>query len=176
MNFAAIDRIDLVRKVVDDRGSWTEAIRDEVERWANEAKYRPLSEVFDFMPAQPHVARAEEMVAGEHIRRRLAKPNDSRTQHWGECETLAVIQNRYNKRLVLVLTEDIGVLTECRRLGIETVTTKLLLELAAARGIITWAEADGIAGFLLSLGEPVLNYPPTIRAPMPLGLRPQPGP
>ncbi|MDR7161390.1 hypothetical protein J2X42_004122 [Arthrobacter sp. BE255] len=174
MNFAAVNRVDLVSAIVEGRGSWTEAIRDEVQRWSLETKYQPLTQVFGFMPEEPHVARAEEMMTGEGIRRRLAKPGDPRSQHWGECETLAVIQHRYAGKTVLVLSEDGGVLTECRRLGVDTVTTRLLLEAVATRGVITWPEADGIAQLLKDMGEPVLNYPPPIRPPMPAGLRPQP--
>ena len=172
MNFAAVSRIDLVREVVKDRGCWTEAIRDEVQRWCQESRYQALAGVFDFMPPEPHIARSEEMATGEEIRRRLAKPGDPRSQHWGECETLAVIHHRYNEKTVLVLSEDAGVLAECRHQGVETVTTKVLLELAAIRGYISWLQAEEIARLLKDMGEPVLNYPPAIRPPMPPGLRP----
>jgi hypothetical protein len=174
MNFAAVSRIELVKEVVKDRGCWTEAIHDEVQSWCQESRYQALAEVFDFMPAEPHVARSEEMATGEEIRRRLAKPGDPRSQHWGGCETLAVIQHRYNETTVLVLSEDAGVLAECRLQGIETVTTKIILELAAMRSYISWLEAEEIARLLKDMGEPVLNYPPAIRPPMPPGLRPQP--
>lgn len=76
--------------------------------------------------------------------------------------------------MVLVLSEDAGVLTECRKLGIETATTRILLEFAAMRGLVTWLEADDIARFLKDMGEPVLNYPPTLRPLMPQALRPVP--
>ena len=173
MNFAAVSRMDLVKEVVKDRGCWTEAIHDEVQRWSQELRYQALAEVFDFMPPEPHIARSEEMATGEVIRRRLAKPGDARSQHWGECETLAVIHHRYDERTVLVLSEDAGVLAECRHQGIETVTTRVLLELAAMRSYISWLQAEEIAQLLKDMGEPVLNYPPAIRPPMPPGLRPQ---
>ncbi|WP_427118229.1 hypothetical protein [Pseudarthrobacter scleromae] len=171
MNFAAVGRIDIVEQAVAGRAEWTETISDEVGFYAGQTPFQMLAQVPAFMP-QAIVPDSQEMLLADGIRRAFAQPGDGPRKHLGEAETFAVIDQRFDLTATLLLTEDKAVVQECRRRGLATAGSRAVLELAAARQTMTWADADALAQNIIAAGRPVLGYPPPIRQPMPQALLP----
>ena len=74
MNFAAVARIDLLEKLIVERGAWTEAVRDEVADYANDLRFTDLARVLNFMPKEPHRPSGAELEVAVKIRKGFAKP------------------------------------------------------------------------------------------------------
>lgn len=166
MNFARVGRLDVVQAAVDIRGNWTQAVEDEVADFSSTADYQSLTQTWTFMSAAL-VPTYEEMDEADKIRQMFAKPGDGPLKHLGEAETLAIIDSRFDSQTVILLTEDIGAVLQCRARALKTAGTRAVLESAAKKDHITWADADRIARDIISAGRSVLNYPPPIRAPIP---------
>lgn len=166
MNFARVDRLDVVQAAVDSRGNWTQAVEDEVSDFSSSADYQSLAQAWTFMPAAL-VPTYGEMDEADKIRQRFAKPGDGPLKHLGEAETLAIIESRFDSQGVILLTEDNGAILQCRARALKTAGTRAVLESAAKKDYITWADADQIAQNIIRAGRSVLNYPPPIRAPIP---------
>ncbi|XKH52049.1 hypothetical protein LG284_08305 [Citricoccus nitrophenolicus] len=171
MNFAAVGRIDIVEQAVGGRAEWTETISDEVAFYATQNPFQMLAQVPAFMP-QAITPDLQETLGADGIRRAFAQPGDGPRKHLGEAETLAVIDQRFDPAATLLLTEDKAVVRECHRRGLATAGSKAVLELAATRQTMTWADADALAQNIIAAGRPVLGYPPPIRQPMPQALIP----
>jgi hypothetical protein len=125
-----------------------------------------LSQVASFMPPAI-VPTYDEMLRAQVIRQGFAQPGDGPRKHLGEAETLALIESRFDTTQTIVFTEDKPTAVQCTSRGLATAGTRAVLEAAAHKGKLTWAEADGVARAIKAAGRPVLGYPPAIRQPIP---------
>ncbi|WP_136017927.1 hypothetical protein [Arthrobacter silvisoli] len=166
MNFAAVDRLDIVKNTLDGRGEWGETVCDEVARWGQDPNFGPLAQVASFMPPAI-IPTYDEMLHAQRIRLGFAQPGDGPRKHLGEAETLALIESQFDATRTIVFTEDKPTAVQCTRRGVATAGTRALLEAAAHKGLLTWAEADSVALAIKAAKRPVLGYPPPIRQPIP---------
>lgn len=166
MNFAIVDRLDVVAALIGQRGCWGETVEYEVSKWQNDPAFSSLSNVHGFM-ASPLISTEAEQLRTLEYRKKFVKQGDGPRKHMGEAETLALIESRYDPKLTVVFTEDKPTIVQCGILGTQTAGTRAVLVAAATLGILSWQEADDIAVAVVAKKRPVLAYPPAIRQPIP---------
>ena len=131
INFAIMRRTDLLAQLVQDRGRWTVTIESECNRSAKETGLEELVDVGTIL-GDPLIPTGVERLATELIRRQLAKPDDSRTQHLGEAETFAIVSQRAIN--ALFVTDDLSAARFARTIPVKTATTADLVKLAVRTG------------------------------------------
>src|SRR5665648_638919 len=105
-NFAAIERLDLLKAVLDGRGRWTEAVADEARRSARYIAAMATIAVEGWL-SEPISVEAEHSARIERIR--IAAFGGSATkplEHRGEAETCYVIREVMERTDCVWITDD----------------------------------------------------------------------
>lgn len=136
-NFAAVDRLDLLRSVLDGRGRWTEAVAYEATR---STRYVPaLAGLFTdcWLGEAIEISLEPDVQAVERIRRAVFGGTDARpTKHLGETQTCYVIVNWSEFAGSWWVSDDQESLRYARSQGITTRETIDLVNVAVANGDI----------------------------------------
>ncbi|MGW1780458.1 hypothetical protein ACWCQQ_15135 [Streptomyces sp. NPDC002143] len=147
-NFAAVDRLSLLEKVLDGRGRWTQAVAAEAEQ---SMRYLPkLSQVTTggWLGEPLEIDDPAETALVDRIRRVVFGGSSSRPlQHLGEAETLVVIEHRSGFANSVWITDDGEAGHYARRKGISIKDTVDIVREAVVDGLVL---AD--AGHHLLLG------------------------
>ncbi|MFB7217773.1 hypothetical protein [Streptomyces sp. NPDC056227] len=136
-NFAAVDRLSLLEKVLDGRGRWTQAVAAEAQQstryWP---RLRQVSE--DGWLGDPiEIDDPAETVLVDRIRRVVFGGSPSRPlQHLGEAETLVIIEHRRELADSVWITDDGEAGRYARRKGICVKNTVDLMREAVAGELI----------------------------------------
>ena len=145
-NFAAVGRLDLLRRVLDGRGRWTEAVAFEVGR---SARVIPQMEAIgsDGWLGVPIAVSSEDAARVERIRiARLGGSPERPLQHLGEAETCFVIREMVADTETVWITDDEAAYDFGCQLGIITRDTRDIVEGIVADGLL-----DPVAAFELLL-------------------------
>lgn len=133
VNFALINRVDLLERLANSNGQWCASVEMECVKSAKIPGLEALTDV----PAifgEPLRPTAVEHSDARLIRDDLARPGDLRQQHLGEAETLAIITRRQINGIFV--TDDSSARTVAARYGVRTASTWELLRLATRVGFI----------------------------------------
>ncbi|MGW0863271.1 hypothetical protein [Streptomyces sp. NPDC002611] len=148
-NFAAVDRLSLLEKVLDGRGRWTQAVAAEAEQ---SRRYWPkLSQVTDdgWLGDPIEIDNPAEVALVDRMRRVVFAGSPSRPlQHLGEAETLVVIEHREGFAHSVWITDDGEAGHYARRKGIRVKDTVDIMREAVVGGLVT---ADDGHGLLLAM-------------------------
>lgn len=150
-NFAAVDRLSLLEKVLDGRGRWTQAVAAEAQQstryWP---RLRQVSE--DGWLGDPiEIDDPAETVLVDRIRRVVFGGSPSRPlQHLGEAETLVIIEHRRELADSVWITDDGEAGRYARRTGISVKNTVDLMREAVVDGLTPASEGHRL---LLAMGE-----------------------
>ena len=144
-NFAAVNRLDLLRSVLGGRGRWTEAVAYEASRSA--AKLPPLlalpSEGWLDEPIE--ISAAADIRKINQIRRAVfGGTDDEPLRHLGEAQTCYVIKNLPSFAGSWWISDDREALRYARFQHITTRETIDLMCIAVAGGDIGAADAFGL--------------------------------
>lgn len=135
VNFGLIERMDLLRRLLEGRCTWAATVAVECAESARRTELRQLLVVPEFLGTPLVIEEDEEFLLMGDIRERLRIPGDPDTRHLGEAESLAIISHRsLNAHFV---TDDTGAMREARRMGVEVITTSSLLLLTVKVGWLT---------------------------------------
>lgn len=107
VNFAIVQEMPLLGEILTGSGSWSASVLSE----CLESSKRPGLETLDAAGAilgEPLFPLPVEHVDARVIHGYLAVPGDGPDAHLGECESLAIIRNRYPK--AVFVTDDNSVL------------------------------------------------------------------
>ncbi|MFP8944135.1 hypothetical protein ACLIYM_22215 [Streptomyces fenghuangensis] len=136
-NFAAVDRLSLLEKVLDGRGRWTQAVAAEAGR---SARYWPKLEqvaVGGWLGEPVEIDDPAEVALVDRVRRVVFAGSASRPlQHLGEAETLVVIEHRAEFADSVWITDDGEAGHYARRKGIHVKDTVGLMREAVVDGLI----------------------------------------
>jgi hypothetical protein len=160
-NFAAVNRLDLLKSVLGGRGRWTEAVAYEASRSA--AKLPPLRALLSegWLDEPIEITKDADVQAIERIRRAVfAKKGDGPLKHLGEAQTCYVIKNWKEFSGSWWITDDGEALRHAKFQGITTRETADLVAIAAVNSDIT--APDGFALLnLMADRDRVLRIPAT---------------
>jgi predicted nucleic acid-binding protein len=141
-NFAAVDRLDLLKSVLGGRGRWTEAVAYEASRSAS--KLPALRE----LPADGWLDEPIEITSDSHIRkinqiRRavFGGTDEEPLKHLGEAQTCYVIKNRAEFTGSWWISDDREAVRYAKFQGITTRETIDLMSIAVADGDISARDA-----------------------------------
>ncbi|WP_406013448.1 hypothetical protein OG520_14525 [Streptomyces sp. NBC_00984] len=136
-NFAAVDRLALLEKVLDGRGRWTQAVAAEAEQ---STRYWPkLRQVADdgWLGEPIEIDDPAETALVDRLRRVVFAGSPSRPlQHLGEAETLVVIERRAELSTSVWITDDGEAGHYARRKGIRVKDTVDLMREAVVDNLI----------------------------------------
>jgi hypothetical protein len=143
-NFAAVDRLDLLKTIANGRGRWREAVAHEASRSATVWPALAALLAAGWLDDPIEIADEADVLAIERIRRAtFAQRGDGPRKHLGEAQACYVIKNWKQFSGAWWITDDRDALRYARFQGITTRETADLVAIAAVNGGIT--PADGFA-------------------------------
>jgi len=139
INFALLDRMDLLGRLSNGRAAWTAAIRRECRDSADvldNDRLRRAGEIFGtpVRITDPRTVRETLLLLDQ-----LRTPHDPAEKHRGEAETIALIAVEHVESLFV--TDDADARTRAKERGIRSVSTCQLLRLAIRIGALTAHDA-----------------------------------
>ncbi|MEU3996033.1 hypothetical protein AB0E76_09440 [Streptomyces fungicidicus] len=159
-NFGTVGRLDLLRKVLDGCGRWTEAVAEEARRSA--AYVRDLAR----LPAEGWLGEPIELCTDAEIsladRLRRAVFGGTPTEplrHLGEAETLALIQTRGEFAGAVWITDDRDAGEYATARGIPVKNTVTLMREAAVSGQIHYTEGHRLLLAMTADGRHIRGVP-----------------
>lgn len=136
-NFAAVDRLDLLKSVLDGRGRWTEAVADEARRSAGWLPALRELAGSGWLDEPLEIVDDSDVLAIERIRRAVFGGSDAKPlQHLGEAQTCHVILNWAPFAGSWWISDDREALRYARFQGITTRETVDLMNIAVVNGDI----------------------------------------
>lgn len=141
-NFAVVDRLDLLRSVLGERGRWTEAVAYEASRSA--AKLPPLRALQSegWLDEPIEITDPKDIQNIAQIRRAVFDGTDDESlKHLGEAQTCYVIKNWTSFAGSWWISDDRDALRHARRQNIITRETIDMMSIAVVDGDIGAAEA-----------------------------------
>lgn len=159
-NFAAVDRLNLLEKVLDGRGRWTQAVAAEAERSTH---YWPkLREVTTggWLGQPVEIDNPAETALVDRIRRVVFAGSPSRPlQHLGEAETLVLIEYRTEFDGSVWITDDGEAGHYARRKGIRVKDTVDIMREAVVDGLVMADTGHGLLTAMEQAGRHVRGIP-----------------
>ncbi|MEY9844931.1 hypothetical protein [Streptacidiphilus sp. MAP5-3] len=144
-NFAAVDRVALLEKVLDGRGRWSEAVAREAR--LSTRHLPPLAGLAErgSLGEPVEISDPDERTEVERLRRAVFGGDRRRpTQHLGEAETLTLITRRRDFRHAVWISDDRDAARYARRRGITTLETFDLVRAAVREQLVDAAEGHGL--------------------------------
>ncbi|SRR6266496_69494 len=146
INFATINRMDLLQAVLNGKGAWCATVADECRRSSQHDGLEDMTLASDIF-GTPMYPEGAEHVDIRVLRDQMARPGDGPRQHLGEAETIVIISRR--QLTAYFVTDD----REAARVafaehGIRTITTWDLLRAAHRAGRV---DGDALWGYLATL-------------------------
>ncbi|MFJ8539326.1 hypothetical protein [Streptomyces sp. NPDC093591] len=160
-NFAAVDRLSLLEKILDGRGRWTEAVAAEAEQ---SKQYLPrLSQVTDggWLGAPIEIDDLAETALVDRVRRVVFAGSPSRPrQHLGEAETLVLIEHRSEFLGSVWITDDGEAGHYAHRKGIRVKNTVDIMREAVVDGLVPADDGHGLLLRMRQSGRHLRGVPP----------------
>jgi hypothetical protein len=144
-NFAAVDRLDLLKSVLGGRGRWTEAVAYEASRSA--ARLPPLLRLpsESWLDEPIEITNPEDVQTIARIRRAVfGGTDDQPLKHLGEAQTCHVIKNWPSFTGSWWISDDGDAIRYAKFQSITTRETIDIFSIAVADGDIGAAEAFGL--------------------------------
>jgi hypothetical protein len=141
-NFAAVNRLDLIKSVLNGRGRWTEAVAYEASRSAS--KLPALRELASegWLDEPIEITRESDILAISRIRRSVFDGTDDEPlKHLGEAQTCYVIKNLARFAGSWWISDDGDAVRYAKLQGITTRETIDLMSMAVIDGDITARDA-----------------------------------
>jgi predicted nucleic acid-binding protein len=157
INFALINRLDLLERLANDSGRWCATVATECAESARRPGLAALGGAGAIFgdPLYPDEAEHQDIRV---LRDQLAGPGDLPTQHLGEAETLAIIIRR--QMSCFFATDDRGAARLAAKNRIGVADTWHLLKVAYRKG---WLDADAFWGYVQTLIGHDRGAPPGVR-------------
>lgn len=143
-NFAAVERLDLLRAILDGRGRWTGAVAQETRRSARQLPALQDVNQQGWLGEAIWVTAQSDRENIHHLRTAVfGGQADRYREHLGEAETCHIILNWAQFSGAWWISDDRDALEYARGQGIMTAETLDVMQLAVKAGFVT-AE-DGFA-------------------------------
>lgn len=145
LNFAFIQRMDLLATLINGSGVWCSAVARESEDWLSTAGFESVSGARAIFGA-PLFPGGAEHVDIQVMRTSMAGPGDGRYKHLGEAESIVIARNRFPG--ALFVTDDTQAQLAARQDGLRPVGTGNLLDLGVKFDKIDSRTRDGYEAVL----------------------------
>ncbi|MGP3979585.1 hypothetical protein [Streptomyces sp. KR80] len=159
-NFAAVQRVDLLEKILDSRGRWTEAVALEARR---SARHLPaMTTVFTggWLGDPVEISHAADVRRVETVRRAVFGGSRSRPlQHLGEAQTCHVIERWDEFHGSRWITDDRDAFRYAVRRGIAALQTMDLVRIGVRRGLLSSADGYRLLTDMVGTGRYLHRLP-----------------
>lgn len=153
-NFAAVDRLPLLEKLLDGRGRWTEAVAHEAKQ---STVYLPrLRDIVaaDMLGEPIAITDVREIAEVDRVRRAVfGGVASAPTKHLGEAETCVLIIMRREFHDAVWITDDRSAGAFARRKGITTKETFDLMNEAVVGGLVSAVDGHELLGRMVVAGR-----------------------
>jgi predicted nucleic acid-binding protein len=136
-NFAAVERLDLLKSVLNGRGRWVEAVAREAQRSAAKLPALRVLSLEGWLDEPIEVTDPSDIRNIERLRRLFGGTNAEPRKHLGEAQSIYVILNWRQFRAAWWLSDDRESVRYARRQGITTRETIDLMNIAVVNGDIS---------------------------------------
>ncbi|MEU1215418.1 hypothetical protein ABZ424_23965 [Streptomyces sp. NPDC005790] len=159
-NFGTVGRLDLLRKVLDGCGRWTEAVAEEARRSATYVRGLDQLPVEGWLGEPIELCTEAEIAFADRRRRAVFGGTPSEPmRHLGEAETLALIQTREEFAGAVWITDDRDAGEYATARGIPVKNTVTLMREAAVSGQIHHAEGHRLLLAMVDGGRHIRGVP-----------------
>jgi predicted nucleic acid-binding protein len=148
VNFALINRMDLLGKLLRDRGRWCLTVSQECESASRVEGRLELLLAKELLGVPWEPLTAEEHIDIRDLRDLMARPGDNSRAHLGEAETIVLMESRTVG--AIFVTDDADAARQARYRGLTVVDTWDLIRLAVRQ---TMVDVDTAFGYALSLHD-----------------------
>jgi predicted nucleic acid-binding protein len=145
INFALINRMDLLSWLANGNGSWCATVAAECAESARRAELAALDGAAEIF-GEPLFPDQAEHLDVRVLRDQLASPGDPPNKHLGEAETIAIAVRRHLR--CFFVTDDGGAARLASKNGVQVADTWRLLKLAYRKA---WLDADTLWGYVLTI-------------------------
>ena len=156
VNFGYIDRLDVLRSLLNDRGRWCATVADECRQSASVPGLEALGDVASLLGEAERPTPAE-LINTRLLRDSMAAPGEGARAHLGEAETVAIMESRFRRSFFV--TDDGGARIVAEGQGLRVISTWDLLRAAFRAGLLTEAELWAPLERLRQLGR---GHPPKV--------------
>lgn len=156
VNFALINRMDLLERLVNGNGAWCATVSQECGTSAGKPGLEALGQAPDIFGV-PWFPDAAEHLDAKLLREELASPGDPPWRHLGEAETIAIMVRRNVNGFFV--TDDVSAQRLAHKNQIVFATTWKLLQVACRHG---WVDADTVWGYVQTLHSQLRGRPPGV--------------
>lgn len=156
INFALINRMDLLERLVNGRGAWCGTVAKECSDSSEYPGLAALDQAGRIFgePYYPTLAEHQDLLV---VQVELAKPGDSKDAHLGEAETIAIIVSRDLPGFFVTDDRDARRVASSRNIGVTD--TWALLKLAFKAKIV---DPDTLWGYVQTLKTARRKSPPGV--------------
>jgi predicted nucleic acid-binding protein len=141
INFAVIDRLDLLIIYLSGQGRMTQAVQAEVRKSSRMIPHLAEFDTVATCGSAIELNAPADIQGVENLRKRFAGLNDPPTKHLGESETIHVMRSRTEYSLSRIVTEDRDAYRVAAALGLFTHNTMEVFQDLVANGELTTDQA-----------------------------------
>ena len=156
INFALINRMDLLHRLANGKGRWCASVASECRNSAKRPDLAALDDAEEIF-GEPLYPDQAELQDAQALRSLLAAPGDPRIRHLGEAETVAIAVRRQLD--CIFITDDQAAARLAANKGISVASTWGLLRMAHRVG---WVDADTFWGYVQTLAGQERGRPPGV--------------
>jgi predicted nucleic acid-binding protein len=156
VNFALIDRMDLLERLVSGNGRWCATVAAECAASARRPELAAMRSARGIF-GRPWFPDARELEDTRMLRDELAGPGENPHRHLGEAETIAIMLRR--QVVGLFVTDDNDAVRLATRHHVRVVRTWDLLKVAAREEFV---EPDTLWGYVEKLRLHHRGHPPGV--------------
>lgn len=156
-NFALIDKMDLLREMVNGNGSWCATVASECSVGASKPGLSAMNEAASIF-GEPLFPSPSEHVDIQVLQEKMMQPGDVATSHLGEAETIVIITGR--QIAAAFVTDDADARRQAKLHGVPVYSTWHILKLAVATRRMTLEEFQVVYHLLVNGGR---GHPPCAR-------------
>lgn len=153
VNFAAVDRINLLELVLDGCVSWTETAAYEVDRAAEHWPFLWRSSIAAWLGAPISPTRPGDVKAIFDLRRQLGGIRRAPREHLAEAEAIHMIQCYPEFAGAVLLTDDRNAADLAAKRGIQVWMSMTVLSYAYAQGHIGCPAAHDVLRDMVAAGR-----------------------
>jgi predicted nucleic acid-binding protein len=146
VNFALINRMDLLERLVNGRGRWCATVASECARSAQEPGLGAMTIAWEIFGVPLYPESGAEHLDVRALRLELSQPGDPAHMHLGEAETLAIMIRRDVDGFFV--TDDGDARRLARKHDVQVVSTWDLLRLASRCDFV---DGDALWGYIQTL-------------------------
>jgi len=158
INFAHINRMDVLKRLIRDRGIWCASVAQECSNSAKQAGLEALEGAVEIFGDPLYPDTEAEHLDVRLMRLELAQPGDSRYAHLGEAETIAIVTRRQID--AIFITDDRGAARLAKKYQVRHTSTWSLLRLASRAGFL---DRDTVWSYVLMLANAERGAPSDVR-------------